>query len=220
MDPIAGTPHPSEALLHSRARVTGIVYLSYFVTAISGMYFANHGLAAYGNTLNFFPNVIYAALAVLLYFLLAPVSKGLSLLAACFGFVGCVVASLGVYNLISSRISPLFFFGPYCILLGYLIFRATFLPRVLGILMMLAGLAWLVSLLSALAKPIFPYVAALGILAEAALMLWLLIKGVNEEHWRRDGCFIILRSLSATGFTWPSCPAAGQRAMIDTPATP
>jgi Domain of unknown function (DUF4386) len=185
MDPISGTPHPSEALPHSRARIAGIVYLSYFVTAISGMYLAHHGLAAYGNALNFFPNVIYAALAVMLYFLFAPVSKSLSLLAACFGFAGSVVAGLGVYNLISSRVNPLYFFGPYCILLGYLVFRSTFLPRALGVVMMLAGVAWLVSLLPSLAKPIFPYVAATGIVAEAALMLWLLIKGVNEERWKR-----------------------------------
>jgi hypothetical protein len=185
MDQNNGTPNPSEALSNSRARITGIVYLLYFVTAISGEILAHHGLAAYGNALNFFPNLIYAALTLLLYFLLAPVSKRFSLLAACFGFVGCVIASLGVYNLISSRISPLLFFGPYCVLLGYLIFRSTFLPRVLGILMMLAGVAWLAELVPALAKPIFPVVAVLGIVAEAALMLWLLVKGVNEDHWKR-----------------------------------
>jgi hypothetical protein len=185
MDPLSATPHPSEASLNPRARLAGIVYLLYFVTAISGEMLSHHGLAAYGNALNFFPNVIYAALTVLLYFLLAPVSKGLSLLAACFGFVGCVIASLGVFNLVSVRVSPLYFFGPYCFLLGYLILRSTFLPRALGILMMLAGVAWLVSLVPALAKPVFPYVAGIGIVAEAALMLWLMIMGVNENQWKR-----------------------------------
>jgi len=185
MDPISAIPNPSAASLNPRARLAGIVYLLYFVTAISGQLLAHHGLAAYGNALNFFPNVIYAALAVLLYFLLAPVSKGLSLLAACFGFVGCVIASLGIFNLVSARVNPLYFFGPYCFLLGYLILRSTFLPRVLGILMMLASVAWLVSLVPVLAKPVFPYVAGIGIVAEAALMLWLLIKGVNEDNWKR-----------------------------------
>jgi hypothetical protein len=185
MDQSTNTPTQSEASPHSRARLTGIVYLAYFVTAIGGELLAHHGLAAYGHALNFFPNAIYAALAVLFYFLLAPVNKGLSLLAACFGFAGCVVAGLGIFNLISSRFNPLYFFGPYCLLLGYLIFRSTFLPRVLGILMMLAGVAWLAELVPALAKPIFPVVAVLGIVAEAALMLWLLVKGVNEDHWKR-----------------------------------
>lgn len=35
--------------------------------------------------------------------------------------------------------SPLLFFGPYCLLIGYLILRSTFLPRILGVLMALAG---------------------------------------------------------------------------------
>ena len=186
MDQTSGTPNHYEVSPNSRARLTGVVYLLYFVTAISGMHLANHGLAAYSRALNFIPNVIYAALVLLLYFLLAPVSKSLSLLAACFGFMGCVIGSLGVFNLISSRVNPLYFFAPYCLLLGYLIFRSTFLPRVLGILMMLAGFAWLVSLLPQLATPIFPYVAALGIIAEAALMLWLLIKGINEDLWKQQ----------------------------------
>ena len=185
MQQISGTQHPSETSPHSRARIAGIVYLLYFVTAISGELLAHHALAAYGNALNFFPNVVYAALAVLLYFLLAPVSKGISLLAACCGFAGCVIASLGIFHFISARANPLYFFGPYCVLLGYLIFRSTFLPRAIGILMMLAGVAWLVSLLPVIAKAAFVYVAPLGIIAEAALMLWLLIKGVNEERWKQ-----------------------------------
>ena len=44
---------------------------------------------------------------------------------------------------------------------------------------------WLAELVPALAKPIFTVVAVLGIVAEAALMLWLLVKGVNEDHWKR-----------------------------------
>jgi hypothetical protein len=44
------------------------------------------------------------------------------------------------------KISSLVFFGPYCLLIGYLIFRSTFLPRILGVLMALAGLGWLIFL--------------------------------------------------------------------------
>ena len=35
------------------------------------------------------------------------------------------------------------FFGFFCLLTGYLIFKSTFLPRVIAVLMMIAGLAWL-----------------------------------------------------------------------------
>jgi hypothetical protein len=69
-------------------------------------------------------------------------------------------------------------------LLGYLIYRSTFLPRTIGVLMMLAGVGWVVSVLPEIGKAAFPLVVPVGILAEAALMLWLLIKGVREDRWK------------------------------------
>ena len=76
------------------------------------------------------------------------------------------------------------FFGPYCLMLGYLIFRSTFLPRILGVLMALAGFAglgWL-TFLSPLANYLSTYLKVLGFLAEASLMLWLIVKGVNLQR--------------------------------------
>jgi len=78
----------------------------------------------------------------------------------------------------------LVFFGFYCLLIGCLISRSTFLPRVLGVLMACAGLAWLTFLSPPLANHLLAYIEILGIIAEAALMLWLLIKGVNVQRWR------------------------------------
>jgi hypothetical protein len=49
----------------------------------------------------------------------------------------------------------LVFFGFYCLLIGYLILRSTFLPRILGVLMVFAALAWLTFLWPPLAT-IFP----------------------------------------------------------------
>lgn len=80
----------------------------------------------------------------------------------------------------SGRINSLVFFGPYCLLLGYLIFVSTFLPRILGVLMVLAGLGWLV-FLTPLAIPLSTYIKILGFLAEASLMVWLIVKGVSEH---------------------------------------
>lgn len=77
------------------------------------------------------------------------------------------------------------FFGFYCSLIGYLIFRSTFLPRVLGVLMALAGLAWLTFLWPPMATSISPYNMAVGAAGEGSLTLWLLIMGVNVTKWKR-----------------------------------
>jgi hypothetical protein len=78
----------------------------------------------------------------------------------------------------------LLFFAPYCLLIGYLIFRSTFLPRILGVLMALAGLGWLAFLSPTLARHLSLYIEGLGIFAEASLMLWLIVKGVNFQRWQ------------------------------------
>jgi hypothetical protein len=78
----------------------------------------------------------------------------------------------------------LVFDGLFLLLIGYLIFRATFLPRVLGMLIALAGVGWLTLLWPPLAHALSPSIQILGFVAEALLMLWLLVRGVNAERWK------------------------------------
>ncbi|HMG72660.1 MAG TPA: DUF4386 domain-containing protein [Pyrinomonadaceae bacterium] len=85
-----------------------------------------------------------------------------------------------------SYINPLVFFGFYCLLIGYLIFRSTFLPRILGVLMVFAGLGWLTFLSPPLADSLSPYIFIPGLLGEGALTLWLLIMGVNVQRWKEQ----------------------------------
>ena len=80
----------------------------------------------------------------------------------------------------------LVFFGFYCILIGYLIFRSLFLPRILGALMVFAGLGWLTFLSPPLANHLSPYILAPGLLGEGSLMLWLLVIGVNAQRWKEQ----------------------------------
>src|SRR5215469_432239 len=76
------------------------------------------------------------------------------------------------------------FFGVFCALIGMLIVRSRFLPAILGLLMILAGVTyWINSFRLFLALPI-PYVQWVTLIAELALALWLLVVGVNEERWR------------------------------------
>ena len=51
----------------------------------------------------------------------------------------------------------LVFFGFFCLLIGYLIFKSDFLPRILGVLMALAGLGWLTFLSPPFGAKYFPY---------------------------------------------------------------
>jgi hypothetical protein len=90
--------------------------------------------------------VFYISVTLLFYELFKPVNRGLSLLAAFFSLAGCANDLLTLFNLAHYRINSLVFFGPYCLLLGYLIFKSTFLPRILGVLMAFAGLGWLIFL--------------------------------------------------------------------------
>lgn len=76
------------------------------------------------------------------------------------------------------------FFGVFCALNGYLILRSKFLPAILGLLMIVAGVTyWINSFQLFLALPI-PYIQWVTLVAELSLALWLLVVGVNEAKWR------------------------------------
>ena len=81
----------------------------------------------------------------------------------------------------------LVFFGGTMLTRGYLIVRSTFLPRVLGVMLLLAGAAYLVSSFVLFVAPaIAGYAMALLIfpfIGESSLTLWLLVKGVNAAKW-------------------------------------
>ncbi len=82
----------------------------------------------------------------------------------------------------------LVFFGLECLVVGYLIIRSGYLPAPLGVLMQLAGLCYLTNsfaliLAPAIAPRLFPAIMLPPFVAESALALWLLVKGVNLARW-------------------------------------
>ena len=76
------------------------------------------------------------------------------------------------------------FFGTYCALIGTLIFRSKFFPRILGVLMIVAGVTyWINAFRLFLALPI-PYIQWVTLIGEQSLTVWLLIVGLDEAKWR------------------------------------
>jgi hypothetical protein len=77
----------------------------------------------------------------------------------------------------------LVFFGLYLLLIGSLIIRSTFMPWILGVLVAFAGVGYLPLLSPPIAHALSPYNLVPAVLGEPALMLWLLVVGVNVQRW-------------------------------------
>jgi len=161
------------------ARIAGAIYV---VTFLAG----GPALSAHGAWLiiaNAVATASYVAVTLLFYKIFKPVSPRLSWLAAAFSFLGLTAGTLGLLKLPTVPFNTLVFFGVYCLLIGVLILRSTFLPRLLGWLMVIAGLGWFTFASPALAAALKPYNFAPGLLGEASLTLWLLFVGLNEQRW-------------------------------------
>jgi hypothetical protein len=76
------------------------------------------------------------------------------------------------------------FWGLWLLPMGYLVFKSGFLPRMLGVLLMIGCLGYVIQSVAAFLG------YSLSIIfftswGELALLLWLLIKGVNVEAWEK-----------------------------------
>lgn len=85
--------------------------------------------------------------------------------------------------------ASLLFFGFCCILFGHLIQRSGYLPKVIGILVAIAGYGYVAFSIAQMLSPafaarfLFPSVFPVAFVAELILALWLLGKGVNLQKW-------------------------------------
>lgn len=85
----------------------------------------------------------------------------------------------------------LIFFGLHLLLLGFLIIRSAFLPSVIGALVTVAGLGYIID---GFAEILFDGYGPLGsiglyvvilpaLIGEGALMVWLILVGLNAKKW-------------------------------------
>lgn len=166
----------------TKARIAGVFYL---LTILTGAL----ALSANGpsrTALLVSSTGCYIAVTVLFYGLFLPVNRSISAIAAAFSLLGCAQSLLGFLDMSVPGLNPLVLFGCYCLTVGYLILRSTFLPRILGVLMSLGGLGWLTFISPAFSNALSPYNMAPGILGEAALTVWLLAAGVNPQRWKEQ----------------------------------
>jgi len=83
------------------------------------------------------------------------------------------------------------FFGFDILCAAYLVLRSTFLPRAIGVLLAVDGLAYLVYSFADFLAPGFaahlvPWIQFPALLGEGSLCLWLLVVGVNVERWKEQ----------------------------------
>jgi len=239
----------AEASPRFKARIAGVFYLLTIVTRVIADAFVRDQLVVSDDAaatatnimaheplfrLGFAADIIafasYIALTVLLYELFKPVNRSLSLVAAFFSLVACVVQAisslfhlaplvllggapyLSVFTveqlqalaLVFLRLRAaayhnigLVFFGLYCLLVGILILRSTFLPRILGVLMVLAGLSYVLFLSPPLARSLQPYILLFPGVGQISLTLWLLVIGVNIQRWQEQASAAGIRDRSA-----------------------
>jgi hypothetical protein len=84
----------------------------------------------------------------------------------------------------------LIFFGFACLVYGYLLFRSGYFPRVLGVLMAIAGLSYLTNSFTLILAPAYAatifFILVLALIGELSLCLWLIVKGVNVQRWKEQ----------------------------------
>jgi len=191
-----------------------------------------------GFVANLISGASYVGVTALLYVLLKPVGRTLSLGAAFFGLVGLAIGGVGY----ACHLAPLvllrgvayssafttnqlhaialmalnleegvfgislLFFGFQCFLAGVLIVRSSFLPRSLGFLLASGGCSYVIASIAGLLLPAPGARAALlvmpiALLAEGAVTMWLLIKGVDAMAGSGKRCRVVYSIRTAFGMS-------------------
>jgi hypothetical protein len=223
------------------ARVAGLLYLVIFIaapfafligkstilvpgdaTATAENILASESLFRSGMVAETVVFLVEILLAAILYVLLRPVSRSLSLAAAFSRLAEAIVQAVNLITSIlvlllvsgagylavfeSDQLAALgmlflnvnefvillwgLFFGFHLLLLGYLVYKSGFWPRILGILLLLASLGYLAQSFGHILLPQYDdalatIVLVLAVPGELAFTVWLLWKGVDVEQWEK-----------------------------------
>jgi len=150
-------------------KIVGLVYVAFLLLSLAGTRLRNMPLQLVANATGF-------VLAVLLYRLFAPGDPLIALALLPLAFIHYVIQGVGQVRADAGTLRlALLPFAAYLMVLGYLITRSTFAPASMGVLLVLAGLAWLLAVVPRTPTWATLVVVLFGIIAEVALAIWLLI---------------------------------------------
>lgn len=191
------------------ARIAGGLYL---VNILAGAFAIGYVPAAVGNDVHGNELLFRAGLAahvvvtttnvplaVIFYELFKIVNRRAALLVVLFTIVATAIEAAAIVSQLSAlTMDPAgaaydvstVFFAFYALALGYLIYRSTFMPRVIGVLMAIDGVAYLINSFATILAPVFaahlvPYIQLPVLLGEGSLTLWFLVFGINAARWQR-----------------------------------
>lgn len=93
------------------------------------------------------------------------------------------------------------FFAFYGLTIGYLVFRSTFLPRVVGVLLAIGAASYLTFSFATIVSPGFAahldlYLQLPSLVGEGSFCLWLLLAGVNVKRWNDHA------GMATSGMEW------------------
>lgn len=184
------------------ARIAGAFYLVNivagafaigYVSSAAPTFQSNEGLYRAGIAAHLIVTLTNPVLMVIFYELFKVVNRRLALLGAFFGLVATAIEGVSVFVLVQHPVVAAYdvytaFFGFSLVVFGYLVYRSTFLPRAIGVLLVIDGAGYLAYSFADILAPGFashlvPWIQLPILAGEGSLTVWLLVAGVNAARW-------------------------------------
>ncbi|MEE9454373.1 MAG: DUF4386 domain-containing protein [Paracoccaceae bacterium] len=194
--------------------IFGIMYISTLVIegdldATIANLWGNQGLFKLSMLAALLVQIVDILLALMLYRLFVSVNRTAAQLLVLMAMLGIPIALLNEMNHgaillvlnntdLSDSLVALFlgiheygiviagiFWGLWLFPMGYLVYKSNFMPKIIGIALMIGCFGYLIDSFIFILNPDFGFkFAQFMFIGEVLMVFWLLIMGVNEEKWR------------------------------------
>jgi hypothetical protein len=184
------------------ARIAGALYLVNivagafaigYVSSVAPTIQANQALFRAGVAAHLIVTLTNPPLTLIFYELFKIVNRRLALLAAFFSLVATGIEGASLFGQVGHLVVPAYdvyavFFGFDLMTTGYLVYRSNFLPRAIGVLLVVDGVGYILYSFVDILAPGFagylvPWIQLPILAGEGSLTVWLLVAGVNAARW-------------------------------------